>query len=60
MPTARRALAGAAGGVLGDGEAGVDADAGEEVAAHGGAGALGGDQDHVHVLRGRSTPVSWR
>ena len=45
------ALLGAAGGVLVDGEAGVDAGAGEEVAAHVQARALGRDHDHVHVLR---------
>ena len=42
----------AAGGVLGHGETGVDADAGEEVAPHGCAGAFGGHQNDIHVLGG--------
>ncbi len=46
----QRALEGALGGVALDGEAGIDADAGEEVAAHGGAGPLGGDHDDIHAL----------
>ena len=43
------AFLGAAGGVLADGEARVDAGAGKEVAADGGAGALGRDHDDIHV-----------
>ena len=51
MPQGQAAVAGPAGGVLVDGEAGVDALAFEEQPADRGARALRRDQDHVDVLR---------
>ena len=44
------AFFGPSGGVLANGKAGVDAGAGQEIAAHGGAGAFGGHHDDVHVF----------
>ena len=51
MPQRQAAVAGPAGGVLVDGEAGVDALAFEEQPAHRRARALRGDEDDVDVLR---------
>ena len=51
MPRARVRSTRAPGVILLDGKAAVDPAAVQEIGAHAGAGAFGGNQDHVHVFR---------